>query len=382
MTLQQPISLLIVDDEEPQLKALCVTLEACGYSVHGISSSQEALVLLRRRTFDILLTDLRMPGLDGLGLIAAALEFDPTLVVVVMTGHGTIDTAVGAMKAGALDYILKPFKLSAILPVLERASAMRNLRLRNLELEMRVRDRTAELEAANKELDAFSYSVSHDLRSPLRHIQGYAEMLARSLDGKLEGKQPHYLGVILDSTRRMGALIDNLLEFARLGRAELRMGQVDMEGLVRECISQLHPETEGRTVRWEVGPLPPAAGDRTLLAQVLMNLLSNALKYSRTRAETVVEIGCAPDKEGKGEYYVRDNGVGFDMKYAGRLFGVFQRMHRESEFEGTGIGLANVRSIVNRHGGNVRAEAEPEKGATFHFTVRLHQDADAIGGAK
>lgn len=379
----EAVSLLIVDDEEPQMRALTATLEASGYAVQGLTSSRQALDLLRKKRFDILLTDLQMPDLDGLGLLSAARELDAEQVVVVMTGHGTIDTAVGAMKAGALDYILKPFKLSAILPVLDRAMSVRKLRRENAALARRVEERTAELEAANKELDAFSYSVSHDLRSPLRHIQGYAEMLANSLEGKLEGKQPHYMGVILESTKRMGALIDNLLEFARLGRAEMRIGTVDMGKLARDCIARLAPDTEGRKVDWRLGTLPKADGDYSLLAQVLTNLLTNALKYSRTRPESVVEIGFTPadgggEKAG-GEYWVKDNGVGFEMKYATRLFGVFQRMHRESEFEGTGIGLANVRNIVQRHGGKIRAEAELDKGATFYFTLPL-SGAETTGG--
>ena len=379
MTNTPPISLLIVDDEAPQLNALCTTLQDAGYETKGFTSALEALPTLREKRFDILLTDLKMPGLDGLGLLSAALAMDPDMVVIVMTGHGTIDTAVEAMKAGALDYILKPFKLVAILPILDRAFRVRKLRRDNAMLAVRIAERTSELETANRELDAFSYSVSHDLRSPLRHIQGYTEMLAKGLEGKLEGKQPHYLNVIIESTRRMGTLIDELLEFARLGRAEMRKGAVDIEELVRETIVRLQPETEGRKVVWNIGSLPKAEGDHALLRQVLVNLLSNALKYSRTRAESTVEIGYDPDLGGLGAYYVRDNGVGFEMKYASRLFGVFQRMHKESEFEGTGIGLANVRGIVQRHGGKVWAEAELDRGAVFYFSLPLHGPENQIG---
>jgi signal transduction histidine kinase len=362
--------LMIVDDEAPQLRALCDTLGEMGHTTRGFTSPVEALSALGKEPFDILLTDLRMAGMDGIQLLSSALAMDGNLVVIVMTGHGTIDTAVEAMKAGALDYILKPFKLSAILPVLDRALAVRRLRQENALLEKKVADRTAELEAANRELDAFSYSVSHDLRSPLRHIQGFAEMLAKGLEGKLEGKQAHCMEVILASTRRMGTLIDNLLEFARLGRAELKAGPVDMDALVRECIGHLRPEAEARTVVWDIRPLPRALGDASLLRQVVLNLLSNALKYTRNRPEARIEVGSAHAAGPEDAcYYVRDNGAGFDMKYADKLFGVFQRMHKESEFEGTGIGLANVRGIVRRHGGRVWAEAEPDKGATFHFTL-------------
>lgn len=236
-----------------------------------------------------------------------------------------------------------------------------------LRLNASLRDRTAQLETANQGLEAFSASVSHDLRAPLRHVNGYVEMLSRGLEGKLEGKSAHYLEVIVAAVKRMDALIDDLLRFAKVERSELRMASVDMDKLVRETIERLQPDTADRKVEWRVEKLPETEADHALVAQVLANLISNALKYSRKRADAKVEIGFVG-----GAYFVRDNGVGFDMARAANLFGVFQRLHKDSEYEGTGIGLANVRSIVQKHGGKVWAESEPGRGATFYFSLRLH----------
>lgn len=254
----------------------------------------------------------------------------------------------------------------------KRERAEEEIRRLNLSL----RRQTERLETANKGLEAFSYTVSHDLRAPLRHVNGYVEMLSHGMSGKLEGKNLHYLEVIVESVKRMGALIEDLLHFAKVERAELRTAPVDMEGLVRESIRRVEPEAQGRKVVWDVRKLPQVEADASLLEQVLVNLFSNALKYSRARAECKVEIGFSPE-EGGGAFFVRDNGVGFDMAHAEKLFGVFQRMHRDSDYEGTGIGLANVRSIVQKHGGKVWADALPDRGATFFFSLRLHDGVEA-----
>jgi PAS domain S-box-containing protein len=229
--------------------------------------------------------------------------------------------------------------------------------------------RNALLEAANKELEAFSYSVSHDLRAPLRHIDGFAGLLQRTGAPKLDEKEQRYLALITDSAKRMGRLIDDLLDFSRMGRAELRHAPVDMAALVQAVLRELEPDTQGRVVEWRVGPLPAVQGDGALLRQVWTNLLSNALKYSRPRNPAVIEVGCEKDKPDEAIFYVRDNGVGFEMKYATHLFGVFQRLHRVEDFEGTGIGLANVRRIIARHGGRTWAEGQPDAGATLWFTL-------------
>jgi signal transduction histidine kinase len=256
---------------------------------------------------------------------------------------------------------------------LKRKRAEEEIRRLNLSLQRQ----TERLEAANKGLEAFSYSVSHDLRAPLRHVNGYVEMLTRGMAGKLEGKSAHYLEIIVDSVNRMGALIDDLLRFAKVERTELRTAPLDMEKLVRQSIQRVQPDAEGRKVVWEVQKLPEVEADHALVEQVLVNLLSNALKYSRKRPEAKVEIGFAPGGDG-GAFFVRDNGVGFDMTHADKLFGVFQRMHKDSEYEGTGIGLANVRSIVQKHGGKVWAEAELDRGATIFFSLRLHGEKGVL----
>lgn len=232
-----------------------------------------------------------------------------------------------------------------------------------------VASRNALLEAANKELEAFSYSVSHDLRAPLRHIDGFAGLLQRTAAAKHDEKEQRYLTLITESAKRMGRLIDDLLDFSRMGRAEMRRDTVDMDALVRAVLRDLEPDTQGRVIEWRVAPLPPVLGDASLLRQVWMNLLSNAVKYSRPRARAVIEVGSEMRSVGEIRFFVRDNGVGFEMKYADHLFGVFQRLHRAEDFEGTGIGLANVRRIIARHGGRTWAEGQPDAGATIWFSL-------------
>lgn len=360
--------ILIVDDEVAQMTALCNTLKDHGYETTGYSSAQAALDSIGGSSFDLLLTDLMMPEVDGISLLQKALQKDPHLVGIIMTGEGTIATAVAAMKSGALDYILKPFKLSAILPVLDRALTVRRLRLENAALERCVRERTAELESANKELEAFSYSVSHDLRTPLRHIEGFADILVKSAGAALSEKDKRYLNLIIDSAAQMNRLIEDLLDFSRTNRTEMRRTEVDLQELLEKTIRELQPETEGRNILWEKGPLSPVQADPSLLQQVFSNLLVNAIKYTRPRNPAKIEIGCRIEPE-ETVIFVRDNGVGFDMQYADKLFGVFQRLHRKEEFEGTGIGLANVRRIIARHGGRTWAEGKVDGGATFYFTL-------------
>ena len=359
--------LLIVDDEEAQMKALCETLREEGFETVGFTSGPRALKALANQRFDLLLTDLMMPEMSGIELLEAAFKCDPGLVAIVMTGQGTIETAVKAMKSGALDYILKPFKLSAVRPVLSRALAVRKLRLDKAALELRVRERSAELEALNQELEAFSYSVSHDLRAPLRHIKGFLGLLsdeAASLSADGRG----ILKRATDSAEAMDTLISSLLEFARTGRTDLTRMSFPSRALVDQIIGELSLDLKSREVRWEIETLPEVVGDRTLLKQVWFNLLSNAVKYTAHRNPAVVHVGCRVHAE-EFEFRVSDNGAGFDMKYVNRLFGVFQRLHGEEEFRGTGIGLASVRRIVTRHGGKTWAEGKVNEGATFYFTL-------------
>jgi signal transduction histidine kinase len=240
----------------------------------------------------------------------------------------------------------------------------------NVGLEHRVAERTAQLEAINKELESFSYSVSHDLRMPLRHIDGYIELLSGDTESRLTAEAQRYLQVVTDASRKMGRLIDDLLAFSRMGRVELIEGNVALDVLVQETIQTLAPDTQQRNIIWTVPPLPAVRGDSAMLKQVFANLLGNAVKYTRPRDPAQIEIGCLGEEEGRLILFVRDNGVGFEMEYADKLFGVFQRMHRADQFEGTGIGLANVRRIIARHGGRVWAEATLDRGAAFYFTLR------------
>jgi signal transduction histidine kinase len=239
------------------------------------------------------------------------------------------------------------------------------------ELEARVMKRTAELAAVNEELESFSYSVSHDLRAPLRHIGGFANLLETAAGPRLQDTDRRYLKIIVDAATRMGQLIDDLLAFSRSGRSPMVTKTVDLQALVDDVQRELSSSVNGRTIRWTVHALPSVNADPAMLRQVAANLLSNAVKYTSTRAEAHIEIGTTERHTGELTVFVRDNGVGFDMQYAHKLFGVFQRLHRLDEFEGTGIGLANVQRIVQRHGGRVWAEAEVDAGATFYFSLPL-----------
>ena len=242
-------------------------------------------------------------------------------------------------------------------------------------LNKELNERAAELEVANKELESFAYSVSHDLRAPLRHMVGYSELLQRQASSLLDDKSQRFIRTILDSAKRMGNLIDDLLAFSRIGRAETRKTAVDLEQLVKEVVAEIGQETKSRDVAWKIGALPVCYGDRSMLRLVAVNLVSNAVKFTRMRRLAEIEIGCVDRDKKEVEVFVRDNGAGFDMQYANKLFGVFQRLHLPEQFEGTGIGLATVQRIIHRHGGKVRGEGAVDQGATFYFSLPKTQDA-------
>jgi len=229
--------------------------------------------------------------------------------------------------------------------------------------------RSTDLEASNKELEAFAYSISHDLRAPLRHMIGYTELLQKHASSVVDDKGRRYMMMILEAAKRMGTLIDDLLAFSRIGRAETRETMVSLDQLVREVQNEVSHETEGRSMTWKIGALPDLYGDRSMLKLAFVNLISNAIKFTRTRSTPEIEIGYTNNRDDGAVVFVKDNGVGFDMRYVNKLFGVFQRLHRTEEFEGTGIGLATVQRIIHRHGGRVWAEGQVGGGATFYLSL-------------
>ena len=529
--------LLIVDDEAALMRALCEALEYEGYLTQGFSSGREAIAALREQSFDLLLTDLTMPETDGIALLRTCREIDRELACIVMTGQGTIATAVDALKAGALDYVLKPFKMNSLLPVLARALATRSLQLENIqlresvsihelsraitqglehgevvertlaaagqhshvsavyllvptddgrtlrlaaktgpgaqtlesamlllegsgerwldqackqleghegdsdpgvlfthpfdarigvalpivaggkffgvlgfssarsqqrispgqlkaleivartaatafetaalvtqlrrmneELELRVRERTRDLEIANRDLEAFSYSVSHDLREPLRAVEGFCEMFRAEFGASVPEPGRRILQRIWSGASRMTQLVNDLLHFSRFSREPLHCLRVPLREIVLQTVTRLQEPLGERQPSVQVGNLPDCFGDRALLEQVLINLLSNAFKFSSGRDSPRIEVGALRQGEDI-VYYVRDNGVGFDMRYADKLFGVFQRLHPQEAFAGTGIGLSIVHRIITRHGGRVWADSRPDEGTTLYFSL-------------
>jgi signal transduction histidine kinase len=252
----------------------------------------------------------------------------------------------------------------------QRREAELVIRQLNTELELRVQQRTALLEEANKELEAFSYSVSHDLRAPLRHINGFTELLEKKAADQLDDSSKRYITTIQGAAKHAGILVDDLLSFSRMGRSEMKSTSVNLDGIVAEVRHDFELDTDGREIEWQVAPLPPMPGDAAMLRLVFQNLIGNALKYTKPCKDVVIEIG-VEKQERENVFYIRDNGVGFDMRYVDKLFGVFQRLHNKDDFEGTGIGLANVRRIIVRHGGRTWAEGEVGKGATFYFTLPI-----------
>jgi signal transduction histidine kinase len=260
--------------------------------------------------------------------------------------------------------------VAAFRDITQRKADELEIRTLNNRLEEKIAKRTEQLEIANRELEAFSYSVSHDLRTPLRHIAGFTRILANDFGAKMTGEAPEHLQRIEDAVHRMELLLDALLNMAVLRRKPLKISHTELNSLISEVISVLAPECEGRQVHWRISELPALECDPILMSQVFQNLLSNALKYSSGRSPAVIEVDAIQQSGKPVIILVRDNGAGFDMRYARKLFGMFQRLHTESEFSGTGVGLATVHRIIQKHGGNIWAEAEPDHGATFYFSLQ------------
>jgi two-component system, sensor histidine kinase and response regulator len=366
-----PVNILLVDDKPQNLSVLESILDGPEYRLTLAQSAQEALLALVANDYALIVLDVRMPETSGFELAQMIKGRKKTkdIPIVFLTAHYAEDEHVlSGYSAGAVDYLTKPInpvilksKVAVFAELYRKTQALdeanRALNLRNQELLV-----------ANKELEAFSYSVSHDLRAPLRHIDSFVQIVREEAESCLTASCRRYLDVISGAAKQMSRLIEGLLAVSRLGRAEIRRSPVKLDELLKEVLLELERDIEARNIAWEISPLPEIRADRALLKVVWTNLISNAVKYTCRRQPAEIRIGCA-DKPGEFEFFVRDNGAGFDMRHSDKLFGVFQRLHHPDEFEGTGIGLANVRRIITRHGGRTWAEGKVGEGATFYFAL-------------
>jgi signal transduction histidine kinase len=376
MMSDQRLTVLLVEDNPGDARLIQESLTVDGEAIFDLETADRLATALRRLSaggVDAVLLDLALPDSKGRETFNKAKAQAPTVPIIILTGLGDEALALKMVQEGAQDYVAKIDLNGSILSrairyAIEREGSEQRIRSFNEELEERVRGRTAELEAANEELDAFSASVSHDLRGPLHLIDGYSEMLAETLGPEVPQEAKKYLEHIRSSVQGMASIIEDLLNLSRLGRQELQIQRTGLDEIVASVLSGCQSVIQGRKIEWSIGSLPQVECDRGLIKQAFTNLIGNAVKYTRTRDAAVIEIGQTTIGEER-VIFVRDNGAGFDMKYAGKLFGAFQRLHRQDEFEGTGVGLATVRRIIQRHGGRIWAEAEVDRGATFYFTL-------------
>ncbi|QHE78030.1 sensor histidine kinase [Hydrogenophaga sp. PBL-H3] len=357
--------LLVVDDEAPQQRALCEILIDQGYDVVGCTDPLVALDKLDQSPFELLLTDLQMPGIDGIELTRRAQAVAPDMVVVLMTAHGSIGSVVDAMKNGAIDYVQKPFRISGIVPAVERALEVQRLRVNNRRLEAEVSQQVKELVAVNQELDAFAARLAHDLRGPLVNMRSILATTLQDSGTQLDREQAELLRLGVQSGDLALRMVRDLLEFARLGNQSLTMAPLQLDDVLQAALATVKPQSEGREIDWSIGPLPTLQGHAGLLQQAFANLLGNAIKYTSARAVAHISVSAQPLPDGGQAIVFSDDGAGFDPKHADQLFKPFRRLHTADEFVGEGMGLANVRRIVERHGGTVTARGRLGEGASF-----------------
>ena len=413
------LEILVVEDSRTQAEQLKYMLEEHDFHVVTARNGREALDSLRQHKPTLVITDITMPEIDGYELcrLIRTDEQLAELPVILLTALSHPEDVFKGLECGADNFITKPYEQNNLLARIHYLLANVHLRHRekvqssmevllagrkhvitsdraqilNLllstyeaavqkngelakardelaKLNEQLRDKAAQLEAANKELESFSYSVSHDLRAPLRAISAFSNDLLAEHAPQMQPEGKELLERIVSSGQRMTQIIDDLLRLSQLGRQRLSKQPVNISNLVRAVLDELRTEQARRDIQFHIRDLPDCVADPSLLKQVLINLLSNALKFTRQKAIAVVEVGCSV-QSGEEVYFVRDNGAGFNMRYAQNLFGVFQRLHGEQEFEGTGVGLSIVHRIIQRHGGRLWAEAEVDKGATFYFTL-------------
>jgi signal transduction histidine kinase len=382
---QHKVNILMVDDEPANLEALEAVLEPLGQTLFRANSGTEALRCVLDRDYAVILLDVQMPDISGIEAAAMIRERERSRATPIIFLTGVVKTSEMIFKgysAGAVDYLMKPVVSGILRAKVEVFVELALARLKLQEdvserariageitkLNMALEQRNSDLSSANEDLEAFGHTVSHDLRMPLRHIHAYITMLEESATERLTEEERRHIGVIRNAARRMGQLIEDLLAFSRVGRTQLTTSRIDNNALVQQVISDMQTDLEHRSIDWRISTLPEVNADVALLRQVWVNLLANAVKYTRPRERARIEVG-AIHQEGEVIFYVIDNGVGFDTALADRLFGVFQRLHSDKQFEGTGVGLANARRIVQRHGGRIWAESEPERGAKFYFTL-------------
>ncbi|MES2839544.1 MAG: response regulator [Pseudomonadota bacterium] len=361
--------LLVVDDEAPQQRALCEILVDQGYEVVGCTDPMVALNKLDQSTFELLLTDLQMPGMDGIELTRRAQAVAPDMVIVLMTAHGSIGSVVDAMKNGAIDYVQKPFRISGIVPAVERALEVQRLRVNNRRLEAEVSQQVKELVAVNQELDAFAARLAHDLRGPLVNMRSILELTLQDSGELLDAQQAELVRRGVQSGDLALRMVRDLLDFARLGNQPLTMAPLQLDDVLNAALTTVQSPTAQRAIEWNIGPLPAINGHAGLLQQAFVNLLGNAIKYTSARDVAHISVTAQVLPNGCHEIVFADDGAGFDPRQADQLFKPFRRLHTADEFVGEGMGLANVRRIVERHGGTVMARGRLGEGA--RFTIML-----------